>query len=271
MSDSNAEREMKRMSRRGFLWGALAVAFGFEAIRYLNTRATEAELPWPFRRVLTLNEDLAGDYLSNKSLAKEYPREEASMPIDSGNEGLSRGLRSGHLEAVAGWRERRGFDGELGRDSGSAARGYGDRTSVYRGVVQDCPLDGVPAARFCNQVQAERGRDDRPRPRRQAAALRRHRDAGCRLLRGSGYGERAASADAALLGDERETTGAGARRAAPAGHSGEVRDQEHQADRNPELHHHASAGIIGPSRVTTSLPDFVTERRTWPPTYNTAC
>src|SRR5579862_7040908 len=89
MSGSNAQREMKRLSRRGFLWGALAVAFGFEGVHYLNTRTQEAGLPWPFRRALTLNEDLFGDYLSNTSLAREYSRDQAEVPIDNGDEGLS--------------------------------------------------------------------------------------------------------------------------------------------------------------------------------------
>ncbi|MHB8635457.1 MAG: molybdopterin-dependent oxidoreductase [Fimbriimonadaceae bacterium] len=83
---------MKRLSRRGFLWGALAVAFGFETVHYLDTRNQEGELPWPFRRALRLNEDLAGDYLANTSLAREFPRWQAEMPIDNGDEGLSDGF-----------------------------------------------------------------------------------------------------------------------------------------------------------------------------------
>lgn len=89
MSELEPRDQMKRLSRRGFLWSGIAVAFGFGAVRYLNTRTQEEELPWPFRRALRLNEDLAGDYFSYGSLAREYPRGLAEMPIDNGDEGLS--------------------------------------------------------------------------------------------------------------------------------------------------------------------------------------
>lgn len=92
MNAGDPNQEMKRLSRRGFMWGAVATAFGFGAVRYLNTRNVDSGLPWPFRRALTVNEGLAEDYFSYRSLAREYPREMAEMPVDNGDEGLSPGF-----------------------------------------------------------------------------------------------------------------------------------------------------------------------------------
>src|SRR5579863_259292 len=80
MSDPNPEREIRRLSRRGLLWGAVAIAFGAETVHFLNSAEQEEGLQWPFRRVLRLNEKLANVYFSNRSLAKEYPLSEAKMP-----------------------------------------------------------------------------------------------------------------------------------------------------------------------------------------------
>ncbi len=80
MSELQPEQRIKRLSRRGFLWGAVAVAFGWRGIEYLNTRRQEDGLQWPFRRVFALNEELAEDYFANTSLSHEYPLSMATMP-----------------------------------------------------------------------------------------------------------------------------------------------------------------------------------------------
>lgn len=104
MSEQDPKQQMTRLSRRGFLWGAVAVAFGFEGIRYLNTRTQEAGLPWPFRRALALNEDLAEDYFSNYSLAKEYSPNQAKVPKENGGYGLDKDVDTStwNLNVVGG-------------------------------------------------------------------------------------------------------------------------------------------------------------------------
>jgi DMSO/TMAO reductase YedYZ molybdopterin-dependent catalytic subunit len=80
MSDQNPERDIRRLSRRGLLWGAIAVAFGYESVHFLDGAHQEEGLQWPFRRVQRLNEKLSEAYFSNRSLAREFPMSEAKMP-----------------------------------------------------------------------------------------------------------------------------------------------------------------------------------------------
>ena len=89
MSEIDPQREIRRLSRRGLLWGAVAIAFGSEGIHYLNTQASEDGLQWPFRRVLSLNEKLSEVYFSNRSLARQFPLAEAKMPIVNEDIGLT--------------------------------------------------------------------------------------------------------------------------------------------------------------------------------------
>src|SRR5438093_12371102 len=61
-NDAEVERQIRRMSRRSLLWGAAAIGAGFTGWRWLITRRSEDDLPWPFRRVLEVNAEAAGDY-----------------------------------------------------------------------------------------------------------------------------------------------------------------------------------------------------------------
>jgi DMSO/TMAO reductase YedYZ molybdopterin-dependent catalytic subunit len=76
-SDLNTEREMARRSRRSFLVGGVATLGGVGAWEWIRTRRKDEGTPWPLRRVLDTNAEIARDYFGNARLAKEYPLSEA--------------------------------------------------------------------------------------------------------------------------------------------------------------------------------------------------
>ena len=60
---------MRQKSRRSFLgWGAGVVA-GFGAFSWLASRREVDSLPWPFRKTLEVNEELARGYFSTERLS----------------------------------------------------------------------------------------------------------------------------------------------------------------------------------------------------------
>ena len=87
-SDEAVEREMRRHSRRSFLWAAAATAAGLSGWRWLVTRREDDGLPWPLRRALEINEQLARDYYRGSRLAPTFPRERAREPRENGDIGL---------------------------------------------------------------------------------------------------------------------------------------------------------------------------------------
>ena len=88
-SDEEAERRIRAKSRRGFLWGAAAVAGAWAGLEWLGTRRTDRTIPWPFRRLLEVNENLSRDLFSGARLAPEYPKDAARMPRPNGSYGVA--------------------------------------------------------------------------------------------------------------------------------------------------------------------------------------
>jgi DMSO/TMAO reductase YedYZ molybdopterin-dependent catalytic subunit len=84
----DAERQMRRISRRSFLWGAAAVGAGLGGLRWLDTRRTEDGLVWPLRRVLETNEDVWRDLSSNSRLATTFPASRIEPLRANGDIGL---------------------------------------------------------------------------------------------------------------------------------------------------------------------------------------
>jgi len=66
------EAEMRRLSRRSFVWAGVAAASAFGALRWLDTQDLNNGIPWPFRRALALNEKLARGYFRGYRLAPEF-------------------------------------------------------------------------------------------------------------------------------------------------------------------------------------------------------
>jgi DMSO/TMAO reductase YedYZ molybdopterin-dependent catalytic subunit len=84
----DSRRHVRRMTRRAFAWGGVAAAAGVAGWRWVVTRSEEGGLPWPLRRVLELNEQVARGLSRSSRLSPEYPRSAARMPRVNGSIGL---------------------------------------------------------------------------------------------------------------------------------------------------------------------------------------
>ena len=81
-----------------------------------------------------------------------------------------------------------------------------------------------------------------------------------RVLRRARHGQRPPSSDLALLRDGRPASDPRARRTAPAGHPGQVRHQEPQADRNHQSSPTIGPPTTGPNEAMTGMRDTETRR-----------
>ena len=90
VDETNAlvDAQMKRMSRRSFLWGALALGTGYGGVRWLGSRRLDEGIPWPLRRGLQLNEELARDFFSKSQMAPEFAHARAREIRVNGDIGL---------------------------------------------------------------------------------------------------------------------------------------------------------------------------------------
>lgn len=88
-TEAAVEQEASRRSRRSFLILAATSLAGLGGWRWLVTRPTEEGVPWPLRRVLDANGQLASEYFSNAHLAPVFPKAQARAPRVNGNIGLS--------------------------------------------------------------------------------------------------------------------------------------------------------------------------------------
>ena len=84
LSDDEAKRRMRSLSRRGFLIGGAAAVFGYLSYGWLK----QPENFPVFQNVLKFNEDLSQLYYSPKHLAPEFPKSRISMARVNGGEGM---------------------------------------------------------------------------------------------------------------------------------------------------------------------------------------
>ncbi len=82
------ELEMKRMSRRSFMWAGAAIAGGFAGIKWIASRRAEDGLAYPLRRALEFTEQVNRDLYSPARLSPTFPRAMAREPRPHGLEGL---------------------------------------------------------------------------------------------------------------------------------------------------------------------------------------
>src|SRR5216683_1081362 len=101
LTGAAADQQMRRLTRRSFVTGAVATLAGLGAWRWLTTATAEDGVPWPLRRVLRFNQGLAEALGSPHQLAPTFPRESVQGPArTNGLVGLS-----GDVDG-AGWKLR---------------------------------------------------------------------------------------------------------------------------------------------------------------------
>lgn len=72
VSEQEAQKILKRLSRRGFLTGGLAAAAALGGYEWLTRSGAIGDVPWPQRAVLDFNGKLAHGYLSDSRLMPSY-------------------------------------------------------------------------------------------------------------------------------------------------------------------------------------------------------
>ena len=66
-------QRLQAMSRRGFLTMAVAAGAGYAGWKWLGSRPGIDRRPWPYRRVLRINERLARSYFDRERLSPTFP------------------------------------------------------------------------------------------------------------------------------------------------------------------------------------------------------
>jgi DMSO/TMAO reductase YedYZ molybdopterin-dependent catalytic subunit len=82
------KRQLRRISRRGFVWAGAAMLTGLAGWRWLVTRTDEDGLPWPFRRVLRFDEWLGRTAFRVSRTAPEFSKSAARRPRVNGQIGI---------------------------------------------------------------------------------------------------------------------------------------------------------------------------------------
>lgn len=85
MSD---EKELKRLTRRGFISFAAAAGAGFGAWKWLRSRPRIDGVEWPLRRALEANESLARAYFSEARLSPRFRPSDLTRARLNGRLGL---------------------------------------------------------------------------------------------------------------------------------------------------------------------------------------
>lgn len=106
LDDKAVEKEMRRLTRRSFIWGGTALLAGFGGFKWLKSRRDDEGTIWPLRRVLEVNEEIARDLYSNTRLAPEFPVSAARTPRANGDVGLDEAVDAAEwrltVEGLAG-------------------------------------------------------------------------------------------------------------------------------------------------------------------------
>lgn len=92
MAPELVEARMKQMSRRSFLWGALAVGATVGGAKWIGSRRGEDGVPWPLRRGLQTSEAIWRDFSNQLKLAPTFAPARAREIRVNGNIGLSDGF-----------------------------------------------------------------------------------------------------------------------------------------------------------------------------------
>jgi DMSO/TMAO reductase YedYZ molybdopterin-dependent catalytic subunit len=83
------DRELRRLTRRGFVTMGVAAGAGVATWTWLRSRPPVDGLQWPFRRVLETNESLARGYFSTARLSPQFRRSDVTRARLNGQLGLN--------------------------------------------------------------------------------------------------------------------------------------------------------------------------------------
>lgn len=86
--DVDPSKEISRISRRSFLWAGAGLIAGYGGFRFLATRRTEGDMPWPMRRALETNEEVWEDAFSKTAMAPTFDPSQRSAERVNGDDGL---------------------------------------------------------------------------------------------------------------------------------------------------------------------------------------
>lgn len=85
---SDADRELARLTRRGFITMAAAAGAGYAGWKFLRTRSCIDGLEWPLRKMLQANESLAETYFSRARLSPNFRPGDVTRARINGRLGL---------------------------------------------------------------------------------------------------------------------------------------------------------------------------------------
>jgi DMSO/TMAO reductase YedYZ molybdopterin-dependent catalytic subunit len=104
LPEADAQRELRRRTRRDFLVGGAAALAGIGAYEWITKAPQDNGTPWPQREVLTLNGNIAESYVRDSHLMPSYSASQISPLKANGDIGLSDDFdKNGwHLQVAAG-------------------------------------------------------------------------------------------------------------------------------------------------------------------------
>jgi DMSO/TMAO reductase YedYZ molybdopterin-dependent catalytic subunit len=90
MSDQRevSEKELERITRRGFFTVGVAALAGYGGYRWLRSRDRDGGLEWPFRRALDFNQSLGESFFSRTRRSPEFRRSDLTRARINGRLGL---------------------------------------------------------------------------------------------------------------------------------------------------------------------------------------
>ena len=105
--DAKVDREVRRLSRRGFIVAGAATVAAYGAWKWLRLAKREGDVPWPLRRGLETNEKVSEAIFSTRRLSREFPPSAITNARINGGVGLQANYDPDH------WRMSiEGIDGQ---------------------------------------------------------------------------------------------------------------------------------------------------------------
>jgi DMSO/TMAO reductase YedYZ molybdopterin-dependent catalytic subunit len=88
-ANANVDREVRRLSRRGFIVAGASTVAAYGAWKWLRLRPRDEGLEWPFRRTLETNEKIAEGYFRPSRLSPTFPPSAITNARINGGIGLT--------------------------------------------------------------------------------------------------------------------------------------------------------------------------------------